>query len=75
MQLPDRRLVVIAALPRTALERRLDPIRRLPLPRACLVRMQPVALRDPLDRVDLLQRFKRNARLGNLSENWGASQS
>ncbi|MCY4042094.1 MAG: hypothetical protein OXF72_12715, partial [Gammaproteobacteria bacterium] len=28
-----------------------------------LVRMQPVALRDPLDRVDLLQRLKRNARL------------
>jgi len=25
--------------------------------------MQPVALRDPLDRVDLLQRLKRNARV------------
>ena len=46
--------MVLPVLPGAALEGRLDDIRCLPVPCAHLVRMRPVALREPLRRTHLL---------------------
>ena len=60
MQLVDRRLVIRAAAFRARREHLAQPLDRLSLPAAHLVRMNLVLGRDLLDRLVAAQRFQRH---------------